>query len=257
MTYFSVIAFLFMLMPIAVINAAAPDGTLRRIAVPVLMYHYVSPIPTDADDLRINLTVTPDIFRAHLIYLRDTGYTPVSLYEVHEALLTGAPLPPRPVVLTFDDGYIDHYIHVFPMLREFGFTATFFIITGLVDRNTPGYLTWTQIREMADAGMSIEGHTKSHLDLRGRDHDLLVYEILGSLESVSAHTGTPRHMFAYPAGRYDEATLAVMRHLPVWRAVTTENGALHTTDNGLEMPRLRISGNLSVTGLAHLLRTSF
>lgn len=229
------------------------DGTLRRIAVPILMYHYVSPLPEDADDIRINLTVTPDLFRAHLAYLRDAGYSLISLYEVNAALLTGMPLPDKPIVLTFDDGYIDHYTYVFPALREFGFTATFFIITNRADQNASGYLSWAQIREMSDAGMSMEAHTKSHLDLRERDSDFLIYEILGSLESVSVHTNTERHMFAYPGGRYDNKTLEIMRQLPVWHAVTTENGTFQTSDNRLEMPRLRVSGNMSVTGLAHLL----
>ena len=88
----------------------------------------------------------------------------------------GTPLPPTSIILTFDDGYIDHYVTVLPILQEMGFVGTYFIITGRADVNDPAYINWTQIKTMADAGMSIESHTKSHLDLLGRDRDLLVPE---------------------------------------------------------------------------------
>lgn len=234
-----------------------PDGTLRRIHVPVLMYHYISQLPENPDQYRPGLTVEPDIFRSHLEYLRDAGYTTISLYQLHEALTIGAPLPPRPIILTFDDGHLDHYVTVFPLLQEFGFTGTFFIITGFADSGNPVHLNWAQIQEMAEAGMSMEAHTKTHQNLRERDWDFLVYEMLGSIESLEAHTETPVHMLAYPAGSYDEATLAVASQLPIWRAVTTEQGAYHTTDNMLEVKRLRVTGNMGVLGLEQLIRRSF
>ena len=162
------------------------DGTLRRIRVPILMYHYISSLPADADDYRINLTLEPDVFRAHMHYLHDEGYTTISLYQLHIALLQGTQLPPKPIILTFDDGYIDHYTNVSPVLKEYGFTGTFFIITERADDNNPTYMNWSQISEMARAGMSMESHSKTHADLRGRSYDFLVYELLGSLESLQA-----------------------------------------------------------------------
>ncbi len=231
------------------------DGTLRRIRVPILMYHYISPLPEDADDIRVGLTVEPDVFRAQMEALKAEGYTTISLYDLHAALLWGRPLPPLPVILTFDDGYSEHYFTVFPLLQELGFTATFFIITGRPDADDSGYMTWSQISEMAAAGMHMEPHTKSHRELRGRDRDFLVYEMLGSRESLEAHTGIAAHMFSYPAGRYDDLTLQVGRELDIWRAVTTQTGALHTTDNRLEVGRLRVSGDMGVIGLLHLVRT--
>ena len=235
----------------------AGDGTLRRIRVPILMYHYISPLPEDADAYRQDLTITPDVFRGHMQYLHNEGYSTISMYQLDEALMQGTPLPPNPIILTFDDGYIDAYTTVFPILREFGFIGTFFIITGRADATDPDYVNWQQISEMAAAGMSMESHTKNHADLRGRDYDFLVYELLGSLESLHAYTGIEPHMFAYPIGHYDGMTLDVVRGLPVWRAVTTQAGMLQTTDNRLEMPRVRVSGDTGVSGLAYLLGGSW
>jgi peptidoglycan/xylan/chitin deacetylase (PgdA/CDA1 family) len=230
------------------------DGTLRRINVPILMYHYVSTLPPNADATRVDLTVEPNMFRAHMRYLVEQGYTTISLYQLEDALQRGTQLPPNPIILTFDDGYVDHYTNVFPILQEMGMTATFFIITGFIDANDSNYLTWDQISQMSAAGMSMESHTKTHRDLRSRDYNFLIYEFLGSLESLNAHLQRPSHMFAFPVGRYDDTTLSVLSQTSVWRAVTTENGSLQTTDNRLEMPRIRIHGTTGVNGLAVLLR---
>ncbi len=234
---------------------ATGDGTLRRIHVPILMYHYVSQLPANADNIRVGLTVSPDQFQAHMNYLKAQGYDTISLYQLDDALMNGTALPPKPIILTFDDGYIDHYVTVFPILKQLGFTGTFFIITGMPDSNAPAYMSWTQITEMADAGMSMESHTKTHQDLRNRDYNFLVYELLGSMQSLQAYTGHEPHMFAYPSGEYDDETLSVLRQLPVWRALTTEHGSLETTDNRLEVPRLRVSGGMDVNGLEALLRS--
>jgi peptidoglycan/xylan/chitin deacetylase (PgdA/CDA1 family) len=230
------------------------DGTYRRIRVPILMYHYVSPLPDDADEYRRDLTILPGVFHAHIEYLFFEGYSTISLYQLDDALLTGTPLPPKPIVLTFDDGYIDHYTNVFPALKEYGFTGTFFIITSRPDANDSNYVSWDQIQEMSDAGMSMESHTKTHQSLRERDYDFLVYEMLGSIESLQAYTGRQPHMFAYPVGHYDDAALGVAQTLPIWRAVTTHGGHIHTTDNRLELDRVRISGGMGVPGLASVLR---
>lgn len=229
------------------------DGTLRRLRVPILMYHYVSPLPPDADDIRIGLTLDPVIFRQHLAYLADNGYNTVSLYEIDDALENGTPLPENPVVLTFDDGYIDHYVYVFPMLQEYGLTGTFFIISQFADDSARGFMSWTQIQEMAAAGMSMQAHTRTHSDLRERDFDFLVYEIVGSMESVAAHSSRDAAIFSYPVGRYDENTLNVIATTGVERAVTTQLGAWHTTDNRFEVSRMRVTEDTEVSGLIHLL----
>ncbi len=231
-------------------------STLRRLRLPILMYHYVSELPRDADDIRIGLTVTPAIFKTHMQYLHDQGYTTVSLYDLYDALTKGTLLPPKSVILTFDDGYIDAYTNVFPVLKQFGFIGTFFIITSRPDANDPAYMSWPQITEMSRAGMSMEPHTKDHLDLRQRDHDFLIYQMQGSIESLAAYTSITPRMFDYPVGHYDAATLQVARELGVWIGVSTANRDLQTTSGLLHLPRLRIFGNMSVAALASILRHS-
>ena len=231
-----------------------PDGTLRRLRVPILMYHYISELPPQADPIRTGLTVHPQQFREHLEYLRSNGYTTVSLYEVYLALTQGRSLPPSPIALTFDDGYSEHLYTAMPLLREYGFKGTFFIITGFADETRDGYLNWEQVQQLGANGMEIAAHSKTHPDLRGRNHDFLVYEVLGSLESVKVNLGLPQVAFAYPMGRYDDATLGVLKQTDTILAVTTEHGATHTTNGRHEMRRLRVQNTTSVSGLAALLR---
>jgi peptidoglycan/xylan/chitin deacetylase (PgdA/CDA1 family) len=237
----------------SIVHAQEGDGTLRRIRVPILMYHYISPLPEDADNVRIDLTVEPDMFKAHLQYLDDQDYTTITLNQVYDALMVGAPLPPKPVVLTFDDGYRDHYEYVFPALQEHGFIATFFVITGRADSGDPVYISWREIGEMAGAGMQMEAHTKNHLSLDERERDFLIFEMLSSRESLEGHTSTEANMFAYPAGRYDEETLEIADEVGFRLAVTTRPGMEHATTDRLELARVRVSGDTNISGLAYLL----
>lgn len=232
------------------------DGTLRRIFAPILMYHYVSPLPKDADDYRIGLTVEPHIFYQQMEYLSNSDYSVVSLYEIDQALRLGIELPLNPLILTFDDGHIDHYTTVFPILKEFGLDATFFIVTEFADQARPEYMNWAQIREMADAGFSMESHSKNHPDLSNRNYDFLVYQFLGSMESLAHFTGNTPAFFAYPAGRYDNMTIDVIADTPIRRAVTTVFGAYHSTDNRYEMPRLRVTNDMGPAGIRHLIEAA-
>jgi hypothetical protein len=159
------------------------DGTLRQIDVPILMYHYVSNPPDDADVYRLDLSVAPSHFRQQMQYLADHHYNVVSLYDVDLALRWGAPLPPRPVVLTFDDGYRDAFSEAFPVLEEFGYTATFFVITARLDQGHPENLTcrWQQ------SGPGGDEHRKPYKGAsqpEARDGEFLYYQIQGSLESI-------------------------------------------------------------------------
>ncbi|MBI3361142.1 MAG: polysaccharide deacetylase family protein, partial [Chloroflexi bacterium] len=131
-----------------------------------------------------------------MAYFKANDVTPISLYDLLYRLALGRPLPEKPVILTIDDGYDDVYRYAFPLLKEYGYTATLFIATGIIDAGTPGYMTWPQIEEMAQAGNDVEPHTKDHVDLRRRKRDYLIYQILGSKQTVEAHTGREARFFA-------------------------------------------------------------
>jgi peptidoglycan/xylan/chitin deacetylase (PgdA/CDA1 family) len=230
------------------------DDTLRRMRVPILMYHYVSVPPPGADKYRLDLSVTPDQFAAQLGWLRRNGFSAISLDALYFALAEGARLPPRPVVLTFDDGYADAYTNAFPLLRTFGMTATFFVVTDWLDTAQPGYLTWPQAREMAAAGMSIQSHTRSHKDLTtGCDYDCLVYQILGSVQTIQAEIGRRPRFFCYPGGEYDRAAIQVVKQVGLVAAVTTDAGTIQVSSRLYELKRARMRGTTRLDDLAWMM----
>ena len=230
-----------------------PDGVLRTARVPILMYHYISEPPPDADKYRVDLSVSPAQFEAHLQMLQEQGYTTISSQDLVYYLTRGVPLPPRPVWLTFDDGYLDNYTEAFPLLQKYGMRGTFFIITDFVTAERPGYMTWPQLQEMVAAGMEIGSHSRDHPDLRGRSVDYLVWQALGSQEAIIAHLGVTPRAVAYPAGRYDEQTIAVFRSAHFWAGLTIHQGDEHTTDGLFELKRIRVRGSYTADDLKALL----
>jgi peptidoglycan/xylan/chitin deacetylase (PgdA/CDA1 family) len=217
---------------------ALPD----QAQVPILMYHYVSELPPNPDQYRRDLTVSPENFEAQLQYLAEAGYHAITLSDLYLHLTQGYPLPDKPIVLTFDDGYADAYEVVFPLLLNYGFAGTFFVLATPTHFESPGYLTWAQMREMADAGMEIQAHGRDHVDLRGRSYDYLVYQILGIQEAIQHHIGRLPRFFCYPSGQYDANAIAVLKSAGYWGAVTTEWGNSHTRESLFQMSRVRIRG---------------
>ncbi len=230
-----------------------PDGIARTVRVPILMYHYISQPPEDADIYRRDLSVAPELFAQHLDRILAEGYTPITLYDLVRYLTRGVPLPPKPVILTLDDGYRDNYTNAFPLLRERGMVATFFVVTDFIDQGRPEYLTWDMAREMWAAGMSIESHGRNHVDLRDRDDDYLVWQALGSLETIQYELGVRPRFVAYPGGGYDADTIRIFRSAGYWAGLTTIQGATHSTDNLFELRRVRVRGSTTPDDLARML----
>jgi len=230
-----------------------PSGVYSwTLKVPILMYHYVSEPPDDADKYRHDLSVTPQNFAKQIAYLADNGFESVDLYDLSLAITAKRDLPEKPVIISFDDGYIDNYENAFPILQEQGMKATFFIITDFIDEEREGYMSWDMIEEMSGAGMRIESHSKTHPDLSEAERDYVIYEALGSQETIAAHIGyTPRY-FCYPSGRYNEETMGILDELNYWGAVTTADGSWHGFDDRFEWSRSRMRYTTSLPEFADM-----
>ncbi|MCL4395772.1 MAG: polysaccharide deacetylase family protein [Chloroflexi bacterium] len=194
--------------------------------------------------------MTPQAFDEQMAFLVSNGYRTVRVSDVAEHLLSGAPLPEKPIVLTFDDDYADNYKAAFPILKKYGMTATFYVIAQFAEDQRPGYATWDQLREMANAGMEISSHSIDHSDLRGRSIAFLTNQIAGSKQIIESRLGITVKTFSYPSGKYDAKTIAVLRTNGYLGAVTEIQGLQQTTDDVFEMRRVRIRGSYSVTDYA-------
>ena len=229
------------------------DGVTRSATVPILMYHYISTPPSATDKIRVGLSVPPEMFEAQVKLLVDNGFTTITLFDLYNTVATGQPLPAKPIVLTFDDGYVDNYEQAFPVLKKYGQTGTFFVLTGPTDAKDPAYMSWDMIVAMSKAGMDMQLHAKDHVDLRHRRYEDLVWQIIGGRQSIEGHTGKPVVFMAYPSGKYDSTVTKFLADNNFWGAVTTESGRTHSVTDALTWTRVRIAGQYRLADFARLL----
>ena len=200
----------------------------RVLRVPILMFHHTGEPPADADELRKGLTVSTTDLESQLGYLRQAGYHPVTEAQLFNALFNGAELPPKPVMLTFDDGYIDNFQVAAPILEKYNFPATFYIITDKV--GTPEFMTWDQISDLDRRGMDIGSHTATHQDLTVLSAANLSTELSGAADTLKSKLGHPVYWLCYPAGKYDADVLKYASEAGYLLATTTEPGERQSSE---------------------------
>ena len=206
--------------------------------IPVLMYHSISTIPGNT------LGVPVQQFAEEMAWLHRQNYTTLSLEEFYEALVNKTPIPEKPIVLTFDDGYSDNYEAAWPILRPYGFKATFFVTTSSVG---PGMMNWDQLNLLVHEGNSVASHTVHHYDLATLSSQQQADELSLSKKDVETHLSNRVNALCFPSGRYNQTTLELMPKLGYTLGFTTESGKVHMGDNPQTLKRLRISGGMSIT----------
>ena len=228
-----------------------PPVPERVIGVPILMYHHVGEAPSDADRLRRNLTVSVADFDAQMSYLQQAGYSPVTGAQLFKALFYNKPLPPKPILLTFDDGYLDNYTVAAPILKKYGFTGTFYIVSEKV--GSGDYMSWEQVAELARLGMDIGSHSASHPDLTTLSTADLSRELKESAAAIRSRLGHPIYWFCYPAGRYNDGVKAAASEAGYLLAVTTDWGNAQSSTDPLGLKRFRIRSDTGLEGFKQLL----
>lgn len=227
-----------------------PQGQVAP--VPILMYHYIRPDPGPGDPIGRNLSVSPEVFAEQMAWLAREGFTPITLGELADVRARRRALPPKPIVLTFDDGYRDFYDAALPVLRQHGFKATLFVITGMVDQ--PPYVTWDMIAEMDNSGLiEIGSHTVWHHQLPSLGDAQLRAEVGDSKHVLEDRLGHPVRTFCYPVGRVDGRSAAAVREAGYEIAVTTQGGWATAEHDSMLLPRVRIHGGATLEQFASLL----
>jgi peptidoglycan/xylan/chitin deacetylase (PgdA/CDA1 family) len=172
-------------------------------SIPILLYHKVG---SDNDCL----TVSPERFAKDMEYLAQNGYNTLSLNDIRSRLNNeDAKMPAKPVLITFDDGYLDNYTNAFPILEKYNLKASFYIITGMIGQ--ANRVTTAQIKEMDAAGMGIGSHTVSHRALGELKPEEAVDELSNSKAALEQMLGKNIDFIAYPCGSYHQDTLSLVR----------------------------------------------
>jgi peptidoglycan/xylan/chitin deacetylase (PgdA/CDA1 family) len=230
------LAAMILLIPFFVSYPKAIDGRLRQsandTAVTVLNYHKI------ADD-NIALAVSPPDFAKQMAYLAEEGYTTISPDDLLENQLNGKPLPEKPVLITFDDGYEDNYVNAYPILKQYGFKATIFVITDYLSQNS-AYLTWEQAREMQAGGMTIASHTMQHKPLTELGDAELKRELEGSKAAIEYQMGAQNVYLAYPTGAYNLKVMKQVEEAGYKGAFTIKYGGVNAASSLYALERVPI-----------------
>ena len=209
--------------------------------VPILEYHVLGAAP--ADEPYPDLYVTRPDFHREMNWLDDHGYEAVTLDQVERAWYRGGTLPPKPVVVSFDDGYRPQFTYALPELRRHGWA-------GVLNLKAEGSdLYPSNVEAMIAAGWEIDAHTIHHLDLTELGAAQLREEVAGSRAILRREYGVPVDNFCYPAGRYDETVIAAVKAAG-YVGATTEIPGYADREHPYELDRYEIRGSGGISELA-------
>lgn len=213
--------------------------------IPILMYHSIG------INRRNNLLVAPAKFNSQIRHLHKAGYQSICFQTLDNHWKLEKPLPSKPILLTFDDGYKDNYTIAYPILKKYKFKATIFVISNYVD--DANHLSQKQIKEMISSGLiDIGAHTKTHPDLTTVPSKKVYQEIFGSKQILTKYIGKPVIAFAYPIGRYNYEAVKATGAARYKFAVTTKPGYANPKQGWLTLHRVRINGNLSLAAFTRM-----
>lgn len=223
------------------------DWTAHRGPVPILEYHAIQ--PPVASSAYPQLFVPQADFEAQMGWLDRHGYEAVTLRQVEKAWDGSSKLPPKPVVISFDDGYRSQFVGAFPTLQRLGWP-------GVLDLKAAGSdLPDANAREMIAAGWELASHTINHLDLTTLDAAGLEHEIGDSRRILARRFGVRVQNFCYPAGHYDQAAIAALKAAR-YRGATTEIPGLADRANPYTLARLEIELSDGLGGFVQKLRAA-
>jgi len=216
-----------------------------EVIAPILLYHHVGTKETPS-----RYFVSPSDFAAQMRSLQEWGYTAIPLSLLVQALTVGAALPPRPVVISFDDGYQDVYLNAFPVLQELGYPAIVFIITGQLEIG--GYMHPEELRTLQAAGWEIGSHTQTHTSLRAAEA-WLENEILHSRLVLEAALGEPVSSFSFPYGLTSLYVTGLVKESGYASAVGLGGLSRHTIKTQFYLSRIEIYGDCTIQEFARML----
>jgi peptidoglycan/xylan/chitin deacetylase (PgdA/CDA1 family) len=239
-------------------------GQLETRKIPILMYHSVSDHATRKYS---PFAISPALFAQQMDYLRQQSYTPITVTHLMEIRASGEQLPAKPVLLTFDDGLEDFYTGALPILQQYGFPATLYVVTGFMNGTSRWLLsegegdrpmlTWEKLAEIHAAGIECGGHTHTHPQLdtvplaRARD------EITQCKKILEDHLGHAVQSFAYPYGYHTNAVKQAVQEAGYTSACAVKYEMCAENTDLFALKRLMVGPTTDLTALEALLTTGY
>lgn len=227
-------------------------GPALRTPVPVLMYHVIGTPPQSAP--YPDLFVSRQVFAAQVAALARAGYQAITLDRMWQAWHGRATLPPRPIVLTFDDGYRGDFGAAMPILRRHRWPGVLNLLVANLHRHGWGLKAW-MVRRMIRSGWEVDSHTLTHPNLTTVSPQQLWNEVHGARVVLRRLFHVPVRFFCYPSGAYDRAVIAAVRRAG-YLGATTELPGLAQPSAPLRLARVRVNGGEPPADVIQTIRQS-
>lgn len=237
--------------PVVIADAAA---IIARKEVPILCYHQIRDYkPSDSKTARAYI-VPVARFREQMQSLADSGYHTILPDQLFTYLTTGTALPPKPVMITFDDTRLDQYTVAVPELSRHNYKGVYFIMT--VSLNRPGYMTNEQVKEISDAGNTIGSHTWDHHNVRKYEGEDWKTQIEKPSKKLAEITGKSVDYFAYPFGLWNKQAIAGLKPFNFKSAFQLAD-ARDDVDPLYSIRRIIVPGDWTASTLQSVMQRSF
>ncbi len=216
------------------------EKNIAVISIPILMYHHIRDYDNPEDKIGTNLSVSPQEFINQLNLIENKGYKTVTFEEI-----LNNHLPDKPIILTFDDGYLNFYQNAYPELKKRNLKAASYIITNSIGGGA--YMNSNQIKEISNNGIEIGSHTISHPDLSKLSNEKAEREIFESKKILEVLLNKKIVSFCYPSGKYDETTKELVKDAGYSYAVTTNGGIAKLGSGDYELNRYRVNKGTDIS----------
>ncbi|HEX7591030.1 MAG TPA: polysaccharide deacetylase family protein [Candidatus Limnocylindrales bacterium] len=206
--------------------------------VPILEYHRVKPAAGETG-YAVDLITPPELFEAQMAAMSTAGWHTITMGELGDDLQQGIQPSARSFVVTFDDGYEDGYTYAYPILRRYGFVATYFVIGSRIGDTDS--LTVSELQALLAASCEIGNHTMDHVDLVALTAQNQAREIYDNSALIARDIGVWPQSFSYPAGFTDESVIAAVAATPALEtAVVQQSSKPENWANRWQLPRIRV-----------------
>jgi peptidoglycan/xylan/chitin deacetylase (PgdA/CDA1 family) len=216
------------------------------VRVPILYYHRVE------DHLHPAVGVSPRVFAAQMEYLRKKNYWSISFEQLADYFLKGRPLPSRPVIISFDDGYLDNFTRAYPLLKKNGFRATIFMVSDYIGQRSEWegcrgddlapMMSREQVLTLRRDGFEIGGHTRSHSDLTAIPPENARRDVEGGKKDLEELLQQPVGSFAYPFGNFNPEVVELVRDVGFTTARTVHTDNTHCREDLLTLRCVKLNG---------------
>lgn len=224
------------------------------VSVPILTYHQISAAPQPS---YLRFTITPEVFARQMMWLASKGYSTITLDDLVAYRIGHGTLPPKPIVLTFDDGCVECVEHATAILPKYGFTGMFYLVSGFMGATSTWTLSrrqvefplidWDAARRLVAAGFSCGSHTVSHRRLAELSLDDCRDELTRSRAVLEDRLGVPVVHLSYPFGSFNAQVRRLASEAGYTTACSTQEGLSSASDDRLALHRLSIGWNDTFT----------